>query len=432
MNPYFMFATGIENSAPMVAGRRVDEMALCGHYDNPERDFDLVAGLGINFLRYGVPLHIAFTGPDSFDWSFTDRAFGGLQARDIVPIADLCHFGVPDWLGDFQNTDFAPAFARYARAFAERFPWVQLYTPINEMFICATFSARFGWWNEALSGDRPFVTALMNIVRANRLAMAAILEVRPDAIFIQSESAEHHHAASPAAIPEAAWRNQMRFLSLDLNYGHSVGGRMYEYLTDNGMTRADYAFFQDRSLRQHCILGTDYYSHSENRVAADGSTTQPGDMLGYDGVVGEYFERYRLPVMHTETNFSQGPAGDEAVAWLVRQWESALRVRDSGIPLVGFTWYSLTDQVDWDTALREDNGRVNPLGLYDLDRNIRPAGTAFKQLIADWQHILPTQSVCLVVPVTLPSEYDDPMAVRRREWLRGLRGAEAGRQVAKP
>ena len=28
-----------------------------------------------------------------------------------------------------------------------------------------------------------------------------------------------------------------------------------------------------------------------------------------------------------------------------------------------FTWYSLQDQVDWDTALRENNGRVNPLGF---------------------------------------------------------------------
>lgn len=32
------------------------------------------------------------------------------------------------------------------------------------------------------------------------LAMRAILEVRPDAIFIQSESSEYFHAESPKAI----------------------------------------------------------------------------------------------------------------------------------------------------------------------------------------------------------------------------------------
>ena len=42
------------------------------------------------------------------------------------------------------------------------------------------------------------------------------------------------------------------------------------------------------------------------------------------------------------------------------------RLRQDGVPIMGFTWYSLTDQVDWDTALREDNGTVNECGLYDL------------------------------------------------------------------
>ena len=65
------------------------------------------------------------------------------------------------------------------------------------------------------------------------------------------------------------------------------------------------------------------------------------------------------------------------------------------MPIVGFTWYSLTDQMDWDTALREDNGHVNPLGLYDLDRKIRPVGKAYQQLVREWRNILPTESVCL-------------------------------------
>ena len=66
--------------------------------------------------------------------------------------------------------------------------------------------------------------------------------------------------------------------------------------------------------------------------------------------------------MHTETNLAQGPNGDEAVFWLWKEWANVLRVRNDGIPIVGFTWYSLTDQVDWDSALREMRGHVNPLG----------------------------------------------------------------------
>jgi len=109
--------------------------------------------------------------------------------------------------------------------------------------------------------------------------------------------------------------------------------------------------------------------------------------------------------MHTETNLCQGPCGDEAVRWLRKEWANVLRVRNNGVPIVGFTWYSLTDQVDWDTGLRENNGRVNALGLADLDRNLRPVGQAYRELIRDWTEVLPTQSVCLQVPIALSQDY---------------------------
>jgi beta-glucosidase/6-phospho-beta-glucosidase/beta-galactosidase len=200
--PLFMFATGIENSYPTIDnGRlRVDEIEKCGHYTHWRTDFDLLEDLNVHTLRYGPPIHTTWLGQERYDWEFADLTFGELRRRNIIPIVDLCHFGVPDWIGDFQNPDFPELFAGYARAFAERFPWVQLYTPVNEMFICAAFSAAFGWWNEQLTGDKSFVTALKHIVKANVLAMSAILEVRADAIFIQSESSEYFHAESPAAI----------------------------------------------------------------------------------------------------------------------------------------------------------------------------------------------------------------------------------------
>src|SRR6185436_10598352 len=170
-------------------------------------DFDLVEEMGLHFLRYGPPLHRTFLGPGNYDWEFADLSLNELLRRDITPIVDLCHFGLPDWLGNFQNPDFPALFADYAGAFAERFPWVQLYTPVNEMFICATFSAAYGWWNEQLTSDRAFVTALKHLVTANVLAMRAILEVRPDALFIQSESSEYFHAHNPAAIKPAEVMN---------------------------------------------------------------------------------------------------------------------------------------------------------------------------------------------------------------------------------
>jgi beta-glucosidase/6-phospho-beta-glucosidase/beta-galactosidase len=139
-------------------------------------------------------------------------------------------------------------------------------------------------------------------------------------------------------------------------------------------------------------MGNDYYVTNEHLVHSDGSTTASGEIFGYYVITHQYYQRYHLPVMHTETNFGEP---DAAPAWLRKQWANVARLRLDGVPIVGFTWYSLTDQVDWDTALREDNGHVIRCGLYDLQRRIRPVGDAYRRLISEWRTILPGQGLHL-------------------------------------
>jgi beta-glucosidase len=291
---------------------------------------------------------------------------------------------------------------------------VQFFTPVNEMFVCALFSAKYGWWNESLQSDKAFVNALGHLTEANVRAMRAILDVRPDAIFVQSESSEYFHAKSPRAIARAEFLNEVRFLSLDLNYGRRVSSEMYEYLLDNGMTRDAYHFFLNQRLRHHCIMGNDYYVTNEHLVASDGTTCASGEIFGYHVITMQYYDRYRLPVMHTETNLREGAQGDEAERWLRKQWANVLRVRNDGVPIVGFTWYSLIDQRDWDTALREPNLHVDPVGLYDLDRKPRAVGTAYQRLIAEWREVLPTQSVVLAIPARAVDSEAHESAIKPR------------------
>ena len=212
-----------------------------------------------------------FIGPGRYDWSFADETFAELQRRNIIPIVDLCHFGVPDWIGNFQNPDFPELFAGYAEAFARRFPWVQLYTPINEMFVCAAFSASMAGGTSSCTTDRAFVTALKHIVKANVLAMHAILEVRPDAIFIQSESSGILSRGESGGDQTAEIMNARRFLSLDLNYGRRVDSEMYEFLMDNGMTRDEYHFFLAAPPEASLHHGERLLYHQRASRHADGS-----------------------------------------------------------------------------------------------------------------------------------------------------------------
>lgn len=393
----FMFATGIENSYPTILlpngkTKRVDEMEKTDHYNRWQEDFGLVKESGIEFLRYGPPYYKTHLGPGKYDWSFADETFQKLKELHITPIVDLCHFGVPDWLGNFQNPDFPEYFAEYAKAFARRFPDLQLYTPINEIFITAMFSAQYGWWNERLQSDRAFVTALKHLCKANVKAMNNILPVQPEATFIQSESSEYFHAMDPEAVPLARFLNLKRFLSLDLTYGYPLNVTMYEFLLKNGMTKHEYSWFAKNQVKAKCIMGNDYYVTNEHLVFPDGHTQAAGEIFGYYVITSQYYKRYKLPIMHTETNIKM-PACKE---WLLKQWANVHRLKHDGIPIIGFTWYSLLHQVDWDSALRNDAGNINELGLYDLDRKIMPVGEAYKKLINNWKDILNEESFGLI------------------------------------
>jgi beta-glucosidase/6-phospho-beta-glucosidase/beta-galactosidase len=393
----FMFTTGIENSYPTIrlpngSTKRVDEMEKTFHYDKWEADFALMPEIGLEFLRYGPPYYKAHAGPGQYDWAFTDVTFNRLKEMDITPIVDLCHFGVPDWLENFQNPDFPEYFAEFAGAFARRFPDLHLYTPINEIFIAAMFSAKYGWWNECLKSDQAFVTALKHLCKANIMAMHEILKVQPHATFIQSESSEYFHPVSPEASQLARFLNQKRFLSLDLTYGYPLSVTMYEYLLSNGMSKSEFQWFRQNQVKARCIMGNDYYVTNEHLVHADGSTQASGEIFGYYVITKQYYNRYKLPIMHTETNIRM-PACSE---WLFKQWANVHRLKHDGVPVVGFTWYSLLHQVDWDSALRNDAGNVNELGLYDLDRKIMPVGKAYRELVHQWKDIISEESYGLI------------------------------------
>ncbi|MEA2706897.1 MAG: hypothetical protein QOH22_1685 [Gemmatimonadaceae bacterium] len=353
-------------------------MEKCGHYGRWREDFGLVGELGVQALRYGPPYYKTHIGPNKFDWTSADEPIHHLREQGIELIADLCHFGVPDWLGGFQDPAFPVLFAEYARAFARRYPWVRYYTPINEIFICASFSALRGYWNEALADEGAFARAMRNLCMGHELAVEAILAERPDAIIVQSESIEHFHAAGKKAEPRAARENAFKHLSLDLTLGRELGPGMASFLNDHGVTSNDLSFFRERRGVGQRWLGLDYYPTCEHRVSSTGKSTTARSAKGFRLLAAEYYSRYRIPLFHCETN----RVSTLAVDWLQGQWDDIVALRSSGIPVMGFTWFSLTDQIDWQHALRFEKNEVHPVGLYDLDRQIRPVGVAYRDLIA--------------------------------------------------
>lgn len=384
----FMFATGIECSAPTIGHGRIrrDLLEECGHYAHWREDLALVAELGLTYLRYGLPYHLVHVGPGHYDWSFADLAMAEMRRLGIVPILDLMHFGVPDWLGNFQNPDLPVHFAEYAAAVARRYPWVRYFTPVNEIYVTARISAKDGLWNEQLTSDAAFVTALKHLVAASIVASNRIVEVIPDAVLIPSESAEYRHEARRHPGSATLDFNRQRFFSLDLLYARPFEADTLLYLLDNGMSRQEYDWFMSTPRAGRHVLGIDYYGRNEHIVTPSGRHVPVEDVLGLYTMGRDYHDRYRMPLMHTETNVLRA---EDSPAWLWKQWMNVVRLRQDGIPIVGFTWYSLVDQVDWDIALAEKRGHVNGCGLYDLSRRPNPVAREYRALIAEWSDTTP-------------------------------------------
>ena len=308
----FMFATGIECSNPTIEHGRVrrDQLAECGHYERWREDLRLVRALGLKVLRYGLPIHKVWLGRDRYDWSFADDVMAEMKRLTITPILDLIHFGVPDWLGDFQNPELPVLFRDYCAAVAERYPWVRYYTPVNEAYVTARNSAKLGFWNEQLKSDRAFITALKHLVACSILGCHAIAERRHDAVIVQSESAEYLHedarqprpprpAGQQDQVPVAgsALRPSARRRTDPLGHGQrldSPGIRLVHARRPAGIPRCSAS----------TITGAT--STSSSRTAA---AFEAEDVMGWRAIAADYWRRYRKPLMHTETNvFDAGAA----------------------------------------------------------------------------------------------------------------------------
>jgi beta-glucosidase/6-phospho-beta-glucosidase/beta-galactosidase len=375
-----IFATGIECSYPTVqGGQRRDQLAETGHYENWRRDLELCREVGANVVRYGPPYYRMHLGPDRYDWSFTDAVLPAMREMGLTPIIDLCHFGIPDWVGDFQNEDWPELFAAYSGAFAARYSWVRLYTPVNEIYVCARFSAQDGIWNEQLSSPKAMIMSHGIQCKATLLSIEAIREVTPRAVFFQSEACEEFLETHPDTRSEIELLNSMRFITFDFLYGHPPDGHLLDYLFELGVTREQFHWFMEhgRKAAPHCVMGMDYYGGHEQTIDSSGAQTSIGPTLGWANIARGYYRRYRKPLMLTETNTGKAEDGPD---WLWKTWHNLALLRSEGVPVIGYTWFSLQNQIDWDIRLQEVRGVEVGNGLFKLDRSPNPVAAAFRDL----------------------------------------------------
>lgn len=384
---------GIECTVVRIQDNFRNQIAETGHAGR-EDDLDAIAALGIRTLRYPVLWEtVAPEHPERMDWNWHDRRLERLRTLGIAPVAGLVHHGSGPRYTHFLDDRFPEMLARHAECVARRYPWITMFTPVNEPLTTARFSALYGHWYPHARNVHAMLRALYNQCRGVALSMQAIRRVTPQAQLVQTEDMGKTFTL-PRLKQQAEYENERRWLSFDLLCGridrrHS----WYRAFLEAGISEAQMDFFVEQPCMPD-IIGINHYVTSERFLDHRTRDYPPAfrtDAAPYvdvhatrvhhaDGLTGpearlrEVWERYRLPIAVTEAHL--GGARDDQLRWLQQIWKAAHRLRDEGVDMRAVTVWSIFGCVDWNSLLTQNNGFYES-GLFDVRGGLtRPTALA--------------------------------------------------------
>lgn len=391
---------GLECAVNRVKDQYLDQCEKNGHYTRPG-DLEAFAALKAEKIRYPCLWEkVAPHAPTEFDWTWLDQQLGRMRELGLSPIAGLLHHGSGPKYTSLIDPEFPEKFAAYAGAFAERYPWIEDYTPIDEILTTARFSCLYGHWYPHLKNDKAFMRALFHQVKGTILAMEAIRKVNPRARLIAID--DLGRAQSTAKLEyQARFENERRWLGFDL-----LCGRMNEShplfrksIIKNGLTADEIAWLQEHPCKPD-IIGLNHYllssrfldhrlelypswSHGGNRrhSYADVGAVDVGqtEVPTPESLFLEAWHRYHIPLAITEVHI-RGHREDQ-MRWLHEIWTAAQSLQKRGVDIRAITAWSLLGNYDWHKLCTVTENFYEP-GVFDLrsdDQSVRP--TALSQMV---------------------------------------------------
>jgi dTDP-4-dehydrorhamnose reductase len=375
---------GVECTVVRVGDEYRDQTEETGHAYRRD-DIDLIAELGIKTVRYPILWEsIAPDRADELDFSWTDERLAMLRERGIKVIGGLLHHGSGPRRTSLIDPDFPKKLADFAARGAERYPWIEDWTPVNEPLTTARFSGLYGHWYPHGRDYPTFLKALANECLGTLEAMNAIRGVIPHARLVQTEDLGKTFSTAPLRY-QAAHENERRWLSLDLLCGRvTPKHRWYNILFGAGVSMGDLERLATGEATPD-LLGINHYLTSE-RFLDHRLDLYPGYEVGgnrlhryvdaeavrvkrLDGDTGfaprlrEAWQRYGIPMAITEVH--HGCHRDEQLRWFAEVWKTAGQLRAEGMDLRAVTIWSLFGNVDWRFLLTQKNGFYDT-GAYDV------------------------------------------------------------------
>ncbi len=391
---------GIECTINRVNDRFFDQLEFAGHYERLS-DLEVIAQSGIRTLR--IPILWERHQPDvqaDIPWDWTARMLEKLDALGITPIAGLLHHGSGPAFTNLSDPHFPALFANYARRVAERFPFIDHYTPINEPLTTARFSGLYGHWYPHRRSSYDFAKMLMNQLKGIVLAMKAIRQINPNAKLVQTEDLGKTYS-TPVLDYQARFENERRWLTYDFLFGKiDQSHPMYRYFLSLGFSEDELSFLLTCDCRPD-IVGVNYYVTSErfldDRVelypfAAPGGNgrhryvdveairVKHDAEFGLEVLLRECWQRYHSEIAITEVHLNS--SREHQLRWFQRALDTAQKLNGEGIPIKAVTAWALLGAFGWDKLVTEPHGRYEN-GVFDI-RSGEPRPTALSRLISSY------------------------------------------------
>jgi len=413
---------GLECTINRVADQYFDQLTFSGHYQRPE-DIDCIASLGVKAMRYPIlwERHQPILN-QKIDWSFAEDAINSLLKNNIEPIIGLVHHGSGPNYSNFFDESFEIGLANYAMEVAQKFPFIEYYTPINEPLTTARFCGLYGLWYPHGTNDYAFLKVLISECKATVMAMAEIRKINPNAKLVQTEDLGKTYS-TPLLQYQADFENERRWLAFDLLCGKvNPQHKLWNYIIKNGIDEGDLYYFLNHSCPPD-IFGFNYYITSERFIDEQlehyPSHTFGGNdkhfyadveairvnfnaPYGFKHLVNEAWKRYQKKIAITEVHLHC--SREEQMRWFHEIWNCSRELESEGVDIVAVTAWAILGSFGWNTLLTAPPGDYEP-GVYDVRSDI-PRPMALAKLLES---------------ISKNEEYNHPLLNIKGWWKRNIR-----------
>lgn len=336
------------------------------HYARFAEDISLVRKLNLNAFRLSIEW--SRVQPEQGAWDagavkHYKEVLAELKKQGIEPMVTLFHFTLPVWfaeMGGFEKRANVKFFVEFAeRILSELGGTIRYVITINEPEIYASQSYLEAKWPPQVQNRAQYRRVLANLASAhNTIAKKLHAASRRYRVSIAKNSAYIYPGDDSALSVRAA--------------------AVMQYQRDD--------MFLRKVIKQCDFLGVNYYFSERVYGYRVHNPDERLNDLGWD-MQPQYLERalerlsekYKKPIIVTENGLAD--ASDEDRQWWLMQTILAMqRAMRSGVELLGYFHWSLTDNFEW------DKGYWPRFGLYAVDyrtmeRTPRPSAVWFAKVL---------------------------------------------------